>query len=78
MAGILAAPQQNKGALLLLVAAALALAIAIFNDVWSGNGIHGTAGALLVVISSALMLIAASALLSQRGWAAGPAARCLS
>ena len=46
----------------MVIAAAAGLAIAIFNDVWSGNGIHGTAGALLVVISSALMLASASVL----------------
>jgi len=56
-------PAHRTGSLILLVAATLALAIAIFNNFWSGNGIHGTAGTLLVVVSSALMLGAASALL---------------
>jgi hypothetical protein len=53
---------RRAGIDILVIAAAAGLAIAIFNDVWSGNGIHGTAGALLVVISSALMLASASVL----------------
>ncbi|CAN5468807.1 hypothetical protein BH11PSE4_BH11PSE4_14070 [soil metagenome] len=50
---------------MLLPAAALAaLAIALFNYFWTGNGIHGSAGALLVVISSGLIAAAAIALVS--------------
>ena len=45
---------------LLPVAAVLALAIAIFEYFWTGNGIHGTPGALLVVISSAALLLFAA------------------
>jgi hypothetical protein len=67
MTGTRSVQRRNSGAVILLVAAALALAIAIFNDVWSGNGIHGTAGALLVVISSALMFAAAAALVFAGG-----------
>ncbi|MBS0248379.1 MAG: pyrroloquinoline quinone-dependent dehydrogenase [Proteobacteria bacterium] len=43
---------------LLAASIAVSLALAIFNYVWHGNGIHGTAGSLLVVISTALMLAA--------------------
>jgi len=55
------APQRNTGAQILAIAAIAALAIAIFNFFWPDNGIHGTAGAGLVVISSALMAAAAAA-----------------
>jgi hypothetical protein len=44
---------------LLVTASVLALALLLFDYFWTGNGIHGTAGALLVVIWSALMLAAA-------------------
>jgi len=57
------ATMMRPGASILLAAALAALAKALFNYFWSGNGIHGTAGALLVVISSALMAAAACALL---------------
>ncbi len=56
------------GAALLL--SALALVDAIFNYFWTGNGIHGTEGAALVIASTLLMLIAA-ALIGRhiaRGW----------
>jgi len=61
------------GAWLLLVAALIGLAIAIFNYVAPGNGIHGTAGALLVVISTLLMVLAAGALAlwTLPGWLRG-------
>ena len=48
------------GLWLLGTASILALALSIFNYFWTGNGIHGTPGALLVIVSSALMLIATS------------------
>lgn len=48
---------------LLFAAAVAGFAIALFDFFWSGNGIHGTAGALLVVISTALMAAAAGSLL---------------
>ena len=51
------------GLRLLILAAVVAFAIALFNFFWPGNGIHGTAGALLVVISSVLMLLAAGAMM---------------
>ncbi len=47
---------------LLTLAATSGLVIAIFNCFWPNNGIHGSAGALLVMISSLLTLIAAAAL----------------
>ena len=47
------------GLWLLTAASLLALIDALFNYVDAGNGIHGTEGALLVVISTALQLIAA-------------------
>lgn len=47
------------GLWLLVTASVLALALSLFNYFWTGNGIHGSPGALLVVISSALMLAAA-------------------
>lgn len=43
---------------------------AVFNYFWTGNGIHGTEGALLVVVSTLLMAVAA-VLISRRvvhGW----------
>jgi hypothetical protein len=43
---------------LIVVGSGAGLLLSIFNYVSTGNGIHGTAGALLVVISSALILIA--------------------
>jgi hypothetical protein len=53
-----------RGGLWLLSAATLlGLLDAIFNYIWAGNGIHGTAGALLVVVSTLLQLIAAVLLL---------------
>ena len=39
----------------LLVSSGLALLVAVFNYFWTGNGIHGTEGALLVLVSSALI-----------------------
>src|SRR5690242_4652971 len=42
---------------LLAVASAVALAIALFDYFWPNNGIHGTAGALLVVASTAVALV---------------------
>jgi hypothetical protein len=62
MSEVLPAPQRHTGTHILLIAAAAALGLGIFDFFWSGNGIHGTAGAGLVVISSALMTAAAVAL----------------
>ena len=52
------ARRATFGTWLLAASIAVSLALAIFNYVWHGNGIHGTAGSLLVVISTALMLAA--------------------
>ena len=56
------ASERRTGVQILIVAAAVSLALSIFNYFWTGNGIHGSAGALLVVISSLLMVISAAAL----------------
>jgi hypothetical protein len=50
--------------------AALSFIVSIFDYFWTGNGIHGTEGALLVVVSTLLMLIASAVILSGRvhGW----------
>ena len=63
MAEIPPASRRDLGTRILLVAGAGGLAIAVFNYFWHDNGIHGTPGALLVVISSALMVGAACVLL---------------
>lgn len=49
----------TAGVMLLVVAGGLGLAVSIFNYFWPGNGIHGSTGALLVVGSTALMVVAA-------------------
>jgi hypothetical protein len=56
-------PACGRADQFLLAASVAALAVALFNFFWSGNGIHSTGGALLVVISSALMAGAAGCLL---------------
>jgi hypothetical protein len=66
MPQILATARRDAGAHILLIAAAAALAISVFDFFWTGNGIHGTAGAGLVVISSALMVAAAALILAAR------------
>jgi hypothetical protein len=52
-----------------LVLSVLALIDAVFNYFWTGNGIHGTEGALLVVVSTLLMVIAAGLILAR--WVRG-------
>ena len=59
--------ERGTGVQLLLAAAAAGLALSIFNYFWTGNGIHGSGGALLVVISSLAMVLAAAALLFVHG-----------
>ena len=59
---------------LLPLGALIALGAAIFDDFDPGNGIHGTGGVLLVIVSSAVMLILALALVRWRrspGWVHG-------
>lgn len=55
--GAVASP-RSVGIWVLGIATALGLIDAIFNYFWTGNGIHGQPGALLVVVSTALQLIA--------------------
>lgn len=50
------------GTWLLVVAAAIAVAVSMFDYLWTGNGIHGTPGALLVALSTGAMLVAAAAI----------------
>jgi quinoprotein glucose dehydrogenase len=50
------------GAWLLLLGSLIGLGGALFAYFWTGNGIHGSAGALLIVITIALMFLAAAAL----------------
>jgi quinoprotein glucose dehydrogenase len=54
---------------LVALLALLALIDAIFNYFWTGNGIHGSEGALLVVVSTLLMALAAGAI--GAGWVKG-------
>jgi hypothetical protein len=56
-------PARSRADQLLFAAAAAGFAIALFDFFWSGNGIHGTVGALLVVISTALMAAATGSFL---------------
>ncbi len=49
--------------LALLILAILGFADAVFNYLWTGNGIHGSEGALLVVVSTFLMIVAAGLIL---------------
>lgn len=50
--------RPSFGTWLIGAGAVIALALTIFNYFWRGNGIHGTAGAGLVVVSTALMVAA--------------------
>jgi hypothetical protein len=43
---------------LMVVGSGVGLLFSLYNNFNSGNGIHGTPGALLVIVSSALVLIA--------------------
>lgn len=54
--------RQNFGARLLLLGALIGFVLSIFNYFWTGNGIHGTGGVLLVIITSAVMIILGAAL----------------
>ena len=47
----------------------LALLAALFNYFWTGNGIHGTGGALLTVVSTLLLTLATGVVLN--GWGSG-------
>src|SRR6185312_12381879 len=66
--------RQASGAWLLTLGALVALGASIFDYLWSGNGIHGTGGVLLVIASSALMVVLALSLARWRSssrWAHG-------
>ena len=54
--------RAGYGTSILLLGALIGLAEAIFDYFWTGNGIHGTAGVVLVIVSAALMVLAAGAL----------------
>jgi len=54
--------RAGAGTWVVLLGALIGLAEAIFAYFWTGNGIHGTAGVLLMIASTALMLLAAGAL----------------
>ena len=71
MSGSPIVSERGTGAWILLVAAAAGLGISVFNYFWTDNGIHGSAGALLVVISSLLMFFAVAALLFADGMSRG-------
>ena len=43
----------------------LALIDSLFNYFWTGNGIHGSEGALLVVVSTLLLALAAGVFLNR-------------
>lgn len=59
--------EPKAGIVILLIAAAFGLAIASFDYVSHDSGIRGTPGALLVMISSVLMVLGAGALLLDPG-----------
>jgi hypothetical protein len=52
-------PTLDRGAWLLAASAAAGLCVSLFDYFWPNTGIDGTPGALLVVVSSALVLGAA-------------------
>lgn len=51
----------------------LALIDSLFNYFWAGNGIHGSEGALLVIVSTLLMTLAAGLIVNRwiSGWVRG-------
>ena len=53
----------DYGTGLLLLGSLIGLGAALFDFFWTGNGIHGTDGALLVIVTTALMVLATVALL---------------
>jgi len=62
---------SNSGALLMGLAAAAALALCIYNYVTPFTGIDGTYGALLVIVSTTLLVLFAFALQMSDGAGAG-------
>ena len=65
--------RSNTPMIVVAVFGGLAFLDSLFNYFWSGNGIHGTEGALLVVVSTLLLTIAALLIASGRigGWVRG-------
>ncbi|MEJ0097524.1 MAG: hypothetical protein WDM84_05760 [Bauldia sp.] len=64
---------ENFGMNVVTVLALLALLDCLFNFFWTGNGIHGSEGALLVIVSTLLMALAAGLIARGllRGWLGG-------
>lgn len=64
------AKHARLGILLLVAAATLGLALSVFNYFWTGNGIHGSLGALIVIGSTFLMAVASAAIAAgfANGW----------
>ena len=62
---------SNSGALLMGLFAAAALALCIYNYVTPFTGIDGTAGALLVIVSTTILILLALALQMGHGGGAG-------
>ena len=53
----------SRAAIWMLAAVStVALAVSVFNYFWTGNGIHGSLGALIVIGSTLLMAIASAAI----------------
>ena len=50
---------KRGGDIALISGAAIGLALSLFNYFWPANGIHGTPGVLLVIVSTALIFAAA-------------------
>lgn len=56
-------PKLSPAAIWLLAAVStLGLAVSVFNYFWTGNGIHGSLGALVVIGSALLMAVASAAI----------------
>ncbi len=66
-------PSPDHGAWLLIASAAAGFCLSLFNYFWPKTGIDGTPGALLVVVSSALVL--GAALVMALDHSKGPALR---
>ena len=54
--------QRREGLRLLFAVSVLAFVISLFDFFWTGNGIHGSLGALLVIASTLLMAVASGAI----------------
>jgi quinoprotein glucose dehydrogenase len=65
------AARPATSAWLLPLAALIGLVIAVFDYFWTGNGIHGTGGVLLVIVSTAAMLVLSTVLVYSSGMPRG-------